>query len=458
MVPRYEGKVRIYNCGPTVYKRQHLGNMRRFLFSDFLRRSLEFLGYEVRDITNITDVGHLTQDDIDAGQDKLEQAAQEQKTTPQQIATKQTELFLADLAALNIKPAHAYPRASAHISQIQQLIKALLKQGHAYATTSGVYFAVSSWPSYGRLSGNKIADIAAGKRIEVRPEKKHPADFALWVKDSQHLQKWDSPWGIGYPGWHIECSAMSLEYLGSGIDIHTGGEDNLFPHHENEIAQSEGATGERFVNIWMHNRHLQMAGHKLAKRAGEQITLDTIRQQGNSPLAFRLLVFGSHYRQPLEFSWQALAAAAANLSGLKQMLRQLPAADPSNTSLADEKILVEFAAALADDLNTPRALAVFANYQKAINNTLATPLTADQAAEINATLHTLDGVLGLVEPLQQEISAEDIPAAVTSLASQREAARRTADFSQADRFRQEIEAQGYYVEDTPSGPRLIKKM
>ena len=267
------GTVQMYNCGPTVYRRQHIGNMRRFLFADFLRRALEFSGLAVREVTNITDVGHLTQDDIDAGEDKLEAAAREAKISPQDIARQQTKLFFDDLAALTIQQAWKYPRASEHITEMQQLISQLIERGHAYVTTTGVYFDVRSFPAYGALSGNTLDAIESGSRVAVREEKKHPADFALWkINDPEHLQQWDSPWGRGYPGWHIECSAMSLAYLTSPIDIHTGGQDNRFPHHENEIAQSEGATGQPFVRFWMHNAFLNLKGAKLAKRGGKQIT------------------------------------------------------------------------------------------------------------------------------------------------------------------------------------------
>lgn len=450
--PKDEGKVRIYNCGPTVYKRQHIGNMRRYLFADFLRRSLEFLGYEVRDITNITDVGHLTQDDIDAGEDKLERAARMEKISPQMIAEQQTKLFFEDLRALNIEPAHLYPRATAHIAEMIELIQVLLKKGHAYQTPSGIYFVVQSFPEYGRLSGNTLEKIEAGARVEIREDKKHPADFALWkLNDPVHLQQWDSPWGKGYPGWHIECSAMSLRYLDSEIDIHTGGEDNRFPHHENEIAQSEAATGKKFVRLWMHNRHLMLAGAKLSKREGEQITLDTIRDCGFSPLAFRLLVFGSHYRSPLEFSWESLASAQKNLETIKGLVRRihplLPRSRQGELPLrkGEKSIIESFSTVLADDLNTPAALAVFMDYVHEVNKNAADP----------AALARFDRVLGIVGPLQLEIESEMIPDEIKQLAHWREEARKNKQFEEADRLRGEIEAKGYKLEDTNAGPRVI---
>lgn len=460
LTPQEPGKVRIYNCGPTVYKRQHLGNMRRFLFSDFLRRSLEFLGYEVREITNITDVGHLTQDEIDAGEDKMAKAAREQKVTPQMIADEQTKLFMQDVQTLNIQPAHKYPRASLHIPQMHAIITTLLEKNHAYQTASGVYFDVQSFPDYGKLSGNTLDQLAAGKRIEVRQDKKHPADFALWVIDPTSLQHWDSPWGVGYPGWHIECSAMSLEYLGPHIDIHTGGEDNRFPHHENEIAQSEGATGEHFVHLWMHNRHLQLDGVKMAKREGEAITLDTVAEKGFDPLAFRLFVFASHYRNKIDFTWENLATFQDHLASVTALLRRLLATtsvDEAQKQEPDQKVLSEFAAALQDDLNTPVAWAVFLNVIRQTNAALDQQASPEVAAAALATLLKLDHVVGVTLPLLHRADNTAAPDNVQQLVDQREAARQAKNFEEADRLRTLIEGHGYLVEDSASGPRIIKK-
>jgi cysteinyl-tRNA synthetase len=461
--PRRDEAVRVYHCGPTVYRRQHIGNMRRNLFADFLRRTLEFSGLSVADVMNITDVGHLTQDDIDAGEDKLEVAARERKMTPADIAGEQIKNFFADLEALNIKRAQHYPRATEHIEQMQRLIHALLKRGHAYQTASGVYFDVTSFPSYGRLSGNKLEEMAAGHRVDVREEKRHPADFALWkIADPGHVQQWDSPWGRGYPGWHIECSAMSLAYLGSAIDIHTGGEDNRFPHHENEIAQSEGATGKQFVRFWMHNAFLNLKGAKLAKRTGEQITLETLTERGYSPLAFRLLTFGVHYRQIMEFSWQALDAAQENLASWRQLLRRLRELSPPDDAefKADPPVVAAFLRALSDDLNTPSALAAVMGYMKELNKKLASGkdgLSAAAAGGALLTLRRLDQVLGVIEPLEHELTAESVPAVVQRLAEERETARQAGDFAKADKIRRQVETMGYVIEDTPTTPRVIRK-
>ena len=444
--------MRIYNCGPTVYKRQHVGNMRRFLFADILRRTLELIGYEVRDITNITDVGHLTQDDLGIGDDKLEVAAKERNVTPQDIAKKETAQFMADLEALCIQPAHLYPRASEHIPQMQALITKLIEKGHAYVASSGVYFSVESFPAYGSLSGNTLDALDEGHRVEVREEKKHPADFALWVIDSTHLVTWPSPWGQGYPGWHIECSAMALEYLGSDIDIHTGGEDNIFPHHENEIAQAEGATGTAFVRTWMHNRHLQLNGQKLSKREGEQVTLDTLKEKGYSPLAFRLLVLSAHYRTLMDFSWEAMDQATVNLETLSSLVRRVHEFSPASSGTADAGVVSDFVSALADDLNTPKAMAVVYEYIKDANGSLS----ADTASGILATLHQLDKVLGVIGPIESELEKDVVPKAIMELVEARETAKKNKEYEKADELRGDVQVKGYIIEDTPHGPRVKK--
>ena len=443
-----EGKVGIYNCGPTVYKRQHLGNLRRYLFSDVLRRSFEFFGYEVREIMNFTDVGHLTQDEIDEGEDKVEKEAKRREITPDDIAREQIKLFNADLKALNIQPATKYVRATKHIDQMTLMIEKLVEKDHAYVTPSGVYFDVGSFPDYGKLSGNTLAKLNAGSRVAVHADKRNPSDFVLWVVDPEHLQKWDSPWGAGYPGWHIECSAMSIEYLGNGIDIHTGGEDNKFPHHENEIAQSESTTGKQFVRMWLHNAHLTFKGAKLAKREGEQITLDTLQEKGYSPLAFRLLVFGSHYRSPVDFTWEILDSVNENLKTLEEISRKIVEYGKAKKSVDDSDVIDQFTSALSDDLNTSEALAVFLGYVKVANKEMN-----DVAI---ATLLSMDTVVGLITPLMREIASEEVPADVKKLVDKREEARETGEFEKSDTIRGEIEVLGFTVEDTPSGPRVKK--
>lgn len=445
--------ITIYNCGPTVYKRQHIGNMRRFLASDFLKRTLELLGYTVQDATNITDVGHLTRDELDEGEDKMEKAAREAKRTPQDIAKEQTDLFFQDIDELRIERSAAYPRASEHIEDMISLIETLIQKGHAYVAGSGVYYDVASFPNYGELSGNTVAALDAGHRVKNKSDKKHPADFALWMIDDTHLQLWNSPWGKGYPGWHIECSAMAMKCLAQQtIDIHTGGEDNRFPHHENEIAQSEGATGKPFASIWMHNRHLLLDGKKMAKREGEAITLDTLKEKGYSPLAFRLLVFAHHYRSPIDFSWELLDEYQKHYLSIGQLLYRLrpmhilPADSPSEH-------MNDFTSALADDLNTPKAFAIFLQVIKELNKALGTE-AQDTLPDLLGSLHAMDKVVGIIAQLDQ--SPHAIPAAITRLVEEREQAKKEKNYAKADMLREKIAQEGFSVQDTPHGPQIRK--
>ncbi|MEK7499745.1 MAG: DALR domain-containing protein, partial [Patescibacteria group bacterium] len=362
------------------------------------------------------DVGHLTQDELDTGEDKLEKEAKASSRTPQDIAQEQTKLFFADIDELNIERSEKYPAASEHITDMISLIEKLITTKHAYVAASGVYYDVSSFPAYGKLSGNTVSALDAGHRVDNKSDKKNPADFALWMIDNTHLQLWDSPWGKGYPGWHIECSAMSMKYLGETIDIHTGGEDNKFPHHENEIAQSEGATGKPFVQQWMHNRHLQLHGKKMAKSEGEIITIDTVKDRGYSPLAFRLLVFAHHYNTPIDFSWELLDEYQGHVRSILSLLARLPhttqpplekgrgsrslplfKGELEGVGMASS-VPTDFIAALADDLNTPKAFAVFLKTMKEIN-TLLDAQNSDAANERMGTLLTMDCVVGVVAAL-----------------------------------------------------------
>ena len=458
------GVVRIYNCGPTVYKRAHIGNLRRYLFADILRRTLEMHGYEVQEVTNITDVGHLTQDEIETGEDKMEKEAKAKKMTVSEIAEREINNFKKDLSALNIQTAAHYPRATEHIKEMIDMIRGLIDKGYAYTTPVGVFFEVDKFKPYGKLSGNTVDKLAEGARLAVRKEKKRSADFALWLTDDHsHMQLWDSPWGRGYPGWHIECSAMSLKYLGKRIDIHTGGEDNKFPHHENEIAQSEAATGEKFVKYWMHNAHLQINGEKLAKSGKEQITLDTVREYGFSPLVFRWLVIGSHYRSRIEFTWDKMSEAQTSLDKIKTILRRLieGGVNEHTAERPDSAVMDQFRATLADDLNTPSSLAVVLQLVGDINRRLDS--SAGEASrqqyidQAYATLADMDRVLGVVSGLEKELQLETVPTGVINLAKKREAARSENNFEEADLLKEKIIAAGFMVEDTSNGYRLLKK-
>lgn len=299
--PLEKKKVRMYSCGPTVYDFVHLGNFRTFLMADFLRRAFEYSGYEVKHIKNITDVGHLTQDDIEAGEDKMIKAAKREKKTPYDIAKFYEEAFHKDEEKLNILPARKFPRATEYINQMIAMIEKLIANGYAYESNGSVFYDVEKFKDYGKLSGNTLENLKTGARLEAHPDKKNPCDFALWLKaDPKYLMQWDSPWSRGYPGWHIECSAMSIANLGDTIDIHTGGEDNTFPHHEDEIAQSEGATGKKFVNYWIHGRHLLVDGEKMSKSKGNFYVLTNIEKRGFNPLSFRYLCLTAHFQSQLD--------------------------------------------------------------------------------------------------------------------------------------------------------------
>ncbi|MHC5083008.1 MAG: cysteine--tRNA ligase, partial [Planctomycetota bacterium] len=299
------GKVKLYSCGPTVYSHPHIGNFRSFLMADLLKRFLAFKGYDVTHIMNITDVGHLL-DDADEGADKLEEAARKEKKDPLEIAQKYIDSFQDASEMLNMIPADNYPRATEHINEMIALIETLVDKGHAYVVGNNVYYDVTTFADYGKLSGNTLDDLNAGARIEVNDEKKNPQDFALWKHDPRHIQQWDSPWGRGFPGWHIECSAMSIKYLGRQFDFHTGGEDNIFPHHECEIAQSEGASETKWVKYWMHARFLLFDGEKMSKSKGNLYTIQELVEKGFKKNAIRYALISSHYRQNYNFTFDGL--------------------------------------------------------------------------------------------------------------------------------------------------------
>ncbi len=313
--------VKIYSCGPTVYRYIHIGNMRSFMLGDLIRRALRLEGRRVRWIMNITDVGHMTDDVSDAGRDKMELAEADEGLSAAEIAEKYTTAFLQDADLVGIERADLYPRATHHIDEMIEIIRTLIDKGHAYEVDGTVYYDVTTFPGYGRLSGNTLDQLRAGHRQEVAvdPAKRHPEDFALWKKAGPNRAlKWPSPWGEGFPGWHIECSAMSMKHLGERFDVHTGGNDNKFPHHEDEIAQSEGAVGHQVVSIWVHGGFLQMSGQKMAKSAKNIYRVTDLAEQGIDPLAYRLLCFGTQYRSEMDFSWEALQGQHRRLRELRR--------------------------------------------------------------------------------------------------------------------------------------------
>lgn len=358
-IPIKPGKAGMYSCGPTVYNYAHIGNMRTYVFMDVLRRTLEAYGYKVKSVMNITDVGHLTSD-ADEGEDKMARAAQEQKKTPWEIAQYYTDVFFKDLQALNIKRPNLTPKATEHIKEMLDFVQALAARGYGYETDDGIYFDISKFPDYGKLSGNDLEAQLAGARVEVNQQKRHPADFALWKKaPKEHIMQWESPWGMGYPGWHIECSAMSRKYLGDTFDLHTGGVDHIPVHHENEIAQSEALLGHPAVHYWMHGEFMMVDGGKMSKSLGNTYTISDLISRGYSPLAFRYLCLNAHYRSKLNFTWEAMSGAQVSyIRLLEGAYRHKNAPSSPQAALLAQDAWEQFLEAAGDDLNIPKALGV----------------------------------------------------------------------------------------------------
>jgi cysteinyl-tRNA synthetase len=445
VVPVDDRHVRMYTCGPTVYRYVHIGNLRSFLLSDLIRRALEFEGYEVTQVINITDVGHMTDDTSDAGRDRMDLAVADEGLSPAEIAQKYTEAFLHDAQAIGLKLAHEYPRATDHIEEMLDLTQELIKRGHAYDVGGNVYFDVQSFPEYGKLSGNTLEHLRAGHRqeIEVDPNKKFHADFALWKKaGTNRLMKWDSPWGGGFPGWHIECSAMSMKYLGDRFDIHTGGVDLIFPHHEDEIAQSEAAVGHPVVSIWVHGGHLRLTGQKMAKSSGNVIRIPELVEMGFDPLSYRYLTFQTRYRSEMDFNEEAMRAADHAVKRLRQRVAEW--GEPAG-SLSDEAEALDrrFRDAVADDLDMPRALVV-------LNETVSSGVPD---AEKAALLRSWDAVLGL--DLERDVREAWAPTdEMRDLVAERDAARTAKDFARADEIRSSLQAMGLEVMDSPEGTKI----
>jgi len=447
--PLEQGRVTIYTCGSTVYKYAHIGNLRTYLFGDVLHRTLEYLGYEVRYVKNITDVGHMRDDDHDAleAADKIEKAAETEGKSPAEIAAFYTDAWLDDEALINILPADVMPKATDHIPEMIDITQRLLAADLAYEADGTIYFDVSAFPSYGQLSGQRVDETHAGHRVEVEDDKRDPADFALWKRATQHRRmRWPSPWGEGFPGWHIECSAMSLKHLGERFDIHTGGIDLKFPHHEDEIAQSEGALGHRVVNIWMHGEFLTLKDAKMAKSAGNIIRISDLPASGYEPLAFRYLSLTAHYRSKLDFTEPAMHAAASGLARLRRA-----AGGPDATVDLDAEPMRElrarFTQAVADDLATPRALAI-------AHEVAASPELNDE--QRRAVLLDFDQVLGL--SLERAIPGGlPLPDGASSLLERRAAARAARDFATSDALREELAAMGVDVVDTADGQEASRR-
>lgn len=454
-VPLNEGKVGIYACGPTVYNYFHVGNARPFIIFDTLRRFLKHLGYQVTFVQNFTDID-----------DKMIRRANEESTTVDAIANRYIEEYFKDADALGVQRADVHPRATKHIGEIIALIKKLEKNGLAYATDNGdVYFDTQVWRSnYGKLIGQNLDDLESGARVEVGDVKRHPMDFALWKAQKPGEPAWKSPWGMGRPGWHIECSAMSMKYLGETFDIHCGGVDLIFPHHENEIAQSEGATGKPFAHYWMHNGHINVDNKKMSKSAGNFFTVRDIAKEFN-PEVVRMFMLSAQYRSPINFSRELLVQANTALDRLytarDNAAFALEHAEDRHLNEAEQAFIERakgfedrFDDAMCDDLNTSEALGVLFEYVRDMNTTLSdanAPCRAAIETGLNALNVMAHDVLGL---LMRE--ADTTPDEIKRLVQARTDAKKAKNFAEADRIRAEILEKGYVIEDTPKGP-LVKK-
>jgi cysteinyl-tRNA synthetase len=472
--PINEGRVGIYVCGPTVYGHAHLGHAKSYVSFDILVRYLRYLGYNVTYVQNITDVGHLT-DDADQGEDKIAKAAAKVHKHPMALAELYTRSYFEDMDKLNNARPDISPRASGHIVEQIELVKALIDKRFAYKANGSVYFNVSKFADYGKLSGRNVEDMLAGARVEVSVEKKHPADFALWKKaETNHIMQWPSPWGQGFPGWHLECSVMSTKYLGQPFDIHGGGMENQFPHHECEIAQAEAATGKQFVKYWLHNNMVTVDGQKMGKSLGNFITLKQVFADSAEPkheklskkydaLAVRQFILTSHYRSTLDFSDEALHAAQSGFDKLTDAVKAVrkqaknapngPIDDKAASRLKEMKD--KFESAMNDDLNTSIALSVMFELVNLANEQIAKGATGETLTAIDNIFTKLGGdVLGIVkEQYQQQGQGDEamLDKVVNVLIEERKAAKQKKDFTTADALRKKIEEIGIVLEDKPGG-------
>ncbi len=443
--PLVPGEARLYTCGPTVYNYVHIGNLRTFLFEDILRRTLKLFGHRVTQVMNLTDVD-----------DKTIRGAAEAGLSLREYTDRFIEAFFEDLDTLRVERAEHYPRATDYIPQMVELVKRLEERGHTYRSEGSIYYRISTFPGYGKLSGIRPEANIAGARVDADEyEKEDARDFVLWKAPKPGEPSWDTELGPGRPGWHLECSAMSMSLLGETFDIHTGGVDNIFPHHENEIAQSEGATGKPFVRYWLHAEHLVVEGEKMAKSKGNFFTLRDLLEQGHDPLAIRYLLVSVPYRQKLNFTFDGLHAAAQAVDRLANTLRRL-AHSPEATGEGDlppetvQRFRTEFRAGLADDLNTARALGALHTLLRAVNAALdGSGITAPVRRDLDAALAEADSVLDLAPSREAEpaVDTEEIE----RLIAERAAARRAREFARADAIREELRKRGIVLEDTPHG-------
>ena len=451
--PLHPPRVTIYSCGPTVYKDIHVGNLRTFVMTDWLRRMLEYNGYDVFLVRNITDVGHLQNDVEESGGDKLEEEARRTGQNAYDIAEHYTQQYMEDSAKLNILPPNLNPKATDHIPEMIEMTEKLVDEGHAYVTNGNVYYNVSSFPNYGQLSGNTIENLREGghgrQQMEQAEDKRAPEDFALWKYGSEDRQmNWGSPWGTGFPGWHIECSAMATKYLGEQFDIHTGGIDLMFPHHEDEIAQSQGATGKRPVQVWMHGEFLNFGSAKMSRSVGNVKLLSTLIEQGFDPMAYRYLLLTAHYRSKLNFTEESITAAQNGLNNLRADIAALPhvtGAKPSWSSEA-QKVHDSFQQAINDDLDMPIALSI--TRETARNNKI-------EPEERHRLILDFDRVLGLRLDTVEARAPRAISDDVQALVRERDEARKARNWKRSDELRDQLKSLGYEVRDTPKGTEIL---
>ena len=437
--PLQPAVVSMYACGPTVYDYAHIGNLRTYIFEDVLRRVLDFNGYPVTHVMNITDVGHLVSD-ADTGEDKMEKGSRRTGKSAWEIAEFYTQAFKEDLQHLNILEPTRWCRATDHIPEQIEAIRCLEAKGFTYRTSDGIYFDTAKLPTYGYLARLDIAGLHAGMRVDMG-EKRNPTDFALWKfspLDHKRQMEWESPWGIGFPGWHIECSAMSTKYLGAFFDIHCGGEDHISVHHTNEIAQTEACHGTHLANFWLHGHFLQLDEAKMAKSAGDFLRVPTLIERGYDPLAYRFFCLSAHYRAKLNFTWDSLDGAATALQRLRLAAHSWGPPDKADLSYVER-----FTEQVNDDLNLPRAVAVTWDLVK----------SDLPAATKKATLLQFDRVLGL-RLAEWQPTEEAVPEALMTLLQQRQQARAEKRWKDADELREQVKVAGYEIEDTPQGPRV----
>lgn len=458
--PIKDGFVGIYVCGPTVYGDPHLGHAKSYVSFDLVVRYLRYLNYDVRYVQNITDVGHLT-DDADQGEDKLQKQAKAEKMEPMEIAEKYTYNYFRDMDKLGVKRPDISPRATGHIIEQIKMVETLIEKGHAYEADGNVYFDVSSDKNYGKLSGRSVEDQESGSRIESATDKRAPEDFALWKKATDgHIMKWPSPWSVGYPGWHVECSAMSTKYLGENFDIHGGGIDNQFPHHECEIAQSEGAYDKPFANYWMHNNMVTLEGQKMGKSLGNAISLPQffsgnheLLSQAWDPQVIRFFLLQSHYRSTTDFSEDALSGAESGLNNLQDMIRDIIAAESGSGEEYDlDELRSTLENKLNDDFNSAQAIAVLFDELKAIRKQITAESIPDNIDAIKEFLHSfIDGVLGLWPQEKSQSDGSKTGQLVEILIDIRNKARHNKNFDLADSIRDQLTDMGIELMDSPEG-------